>query len=128
VSAPTARPVAPPSPTFGAALRAARLARRLRLVDVARRAGVSVMFVCDLEHDRRNPSGPGARRVAEAADLAGHWRDEERTLRGKAAAWDFLTSQEPVPGATLADYLDAAGAYAYDETGVDLAARRAGGG
>jgi hypothetical protein len=48
-------------------------------------------------------------------------------LRAKAAAWDFLADQEPVPGATLADYLDAARVYAYDETGVDLAARREGG-
>lgn len=47
----------------------------------------------------------------------------EALQRAKATAWDFLTAYtepDPVPGATLAEYLDAAYAYAYDETHVDL--------
>src|SRR5688572_28550074 len=48
----------------------------------------------------------------------------EELQRAKTAAWDFLrgyVNPDPVPGATLGDYLDAAYAYACDTTRVDLA-------
>jgi hypothetical protein len=56
---------------------------------------------------------------------------EALVLRAKAAAWDFLAahpSPDPVRGATLGEYLDAARAYARDETGVDPAAEAEGAG
>lgn len=48
----------------------------------------------------------------------------EDLQRAKAAAWDFLTgyvNPDPIPGATLGEYLDAAYAYSCDTTHVDLA-------
>lgn len=50
----------------------------------------------------------------------------EKGLRDGAApyraAWEFLLHQQEIPGATLRDYIDAAQAYAYDATGVDITA------
>ena len=60
-------------------------------------------------------------RGTEAQEAATALRAAWATCRAGAAAWEFLTGYDAdVPGATLAHYLDAARAYAYDQTGYDL--------
>lgn len=52
-------------------------------------------------------------------------RAELALLRAQATAWRFLLAYDhpdPVPGATLGEYMDAAYAYAHDETGTDATA------
>ena len=41
--------------TFGSLLRQLREEKRLRQVDVANAIGVSTVYICDIEKDRRNP-------------------------------------------------------------------------
>ena len=74
--------------TFGALLRQLREEKSLRQVDVANAIGVSTVYICDIEKDRRNP--PGYKKLqliagklelteektAELFDLAGRARGE----------------------------------------------------
>ena len=74
--------------TFGTLLRQLREEKRLRQVDVANAIGVSTVYICDIEKDRRNP--PGYKKLqliagklelteektAELFDLAGRARGE----------------------------------------------------
>lgn len=74
--------------TFGSLLRQLREEKRLRQVDVANAIGVSTVYICDIEKDRRNP--PGYKKLqliagklelteektAELFDLAGRARGE----------------------------------------------------
>ena len=74
--------------TFGSLLRQLREEKSLRQVDVANAIGVSTVYICDIEKDRRNP--PGYKKLqliagklelteektAELFDLAGRARGE----------------------------------------------------
>ena len=74
--------------TFGTLLRQLREEKSLRQVDVANAIGVSTVYICDIEKDRRNP--PGYKKLqliagklelteektAELFDLAGRARGE----------------------------------------------------
>ncbi len=74
--------------TFGSLLRQLREEKRLRQADLANTIGVSTVYVCDIEKDRRNP--PSYRKLqqiagklelteeetAELYDLAGQARGE----------------------------------------------------
>ena len=74
--------------TFGSLLRQLREEKRLRQVDVANAIGVSTVYICDIEKDRRNP--PSYKKLqliagklelteektAELFDLAGQARGE----------------------------------------------------
>ena len=74
--------------TFGSLLRQLREEKRLRQVDVANAIGVSTVYICDIEKDRRNP--PSYKKLqliagklelteektAELFDLAGRARGE----------------------------------------------------
>ena len=74
--------------TFGTLLRPLREEKSLRQVDVANAIGVSTVYICDIEKDRRNP--PGYKKLqliagklelteektAELFDLAGRARGE----------------------------------------------------
>ena len=74
--------------TFGSLLRRLREEKRLRQADIANAIGVSTVYICDIEKDRRNP--PSYRKLqliagkldlteektAELFDLAGRARGE----------------------------------------------------
>ena len=74
--------------TFGSLLRQLREEKRLRQADIAVAIGVSTVYICDIEKDRRNP--PSYRKLqqiavklelteektAELFDLAGQARGE----------------------------------------------------
>lgn len=74
--------------TFGSLLRGLREEKRLRQADIANAIGVSTVYICDIEKDRRNP--PGYKKLqliagklelteektAELFDLAGRARGE----------------------------------------------------
>lgn len=74
--------------TFGSLLRQLREEKRLRQADVANAIGVSIVYICDIEKDRRNP--PSYKKLqqiagklelteektAELFDLAGQARGE----------------------------------------------------
>ena len=74
--------------TFGSLLRQLREDKRLRQVDVANAIGVTTVYICDIEKDRRNP--PSYKKLqqiagklelteekaAELFDLAGQGRGE----------------------------------------------------
>ena len=74
--------------TFGSLLRQLREEKRLRQADIANAIGVSTVYICDIEKDRRNP--PGYKKLqliagklelteektAELFDLAGRARGE----------------------------------------------------
>lgn len=74
--------------TFGTLLRQLREEKSLRQVDVANAIGVSTVYICDIEKDRRNPPGYKKLRLiagklelteektAELFDLAGQARGE----------------------------------------------------
>lgn len=74
--------------TFGSLLRQLREEKNLRQADVANAIGVSIVYICDIEKDRRNP--PSYRKLQKIAgklelteekaselfDLAGQARGE----------------------------------------------------
>lgn len=74
--------------TFGSLLRRLREEKRLRQADIANAIGVSTVYICDIEKDRRNP--PSYKKLqliagkldlteektAELFDLAGRARGE----------------------------------------------------
>jgi transcriptional regulator with XRE-family HTH domain len=59
--------------TFAADVRAARQAAGHSLSAVAAASGVSVSFLCDLEHSRREPSLETAVRLAKALGVPAAW-------------------------------------------------------
>lgn len=74
--------------TFGSLLRQLREEKRLRQADIANAIGVSTVYICDIEKDRRNPPGYKnlqliagkleltEEKTAELFDLAGRARGE----------------------------------------------------
>ena len=51
--------------TFGSLLRQLREEKRLRQADIAVAIGVSTVYICDIEKDRRNP--PSYRKLQQIA-------------------------------------------------------------
>lgn len=74
--------------TFGSLLRQLREEKRLRQADIANAIGVSTVYICDIEKDRRNPPSYKMlqliagklelteEKAAELFDLAGRARGE----------------------------------------------------
>ena len=74
--------------TFGSLLRQLREEKRLRQADIANAIGVSTVYICDIEKDRRNPPAYKnlqliagkleltEEKTAELFDLAGQARGE----------------------------------------------------
>lgn len=71
--------------TFGTLLRQLREEKSLRQVDVANAIGVSTVYICDIEKDRRNP--PGYKKlqlIAEKLELTEEKTAELFDLAGRA--------------------------------------------
>lgn len=70
--------------TFGGACAESRKGRREKLREVAARCGLSVQYLCDIEHDRRAPTNlKTAFNLTEAYKLPDEavaliWKPEER--------------------------------------------------
>lgn len=57
--------------TFGNLLRQLREEKKLRQVDIANAIGVSTVYICDIEKDRRNPpSYKKLQQIAEKLELS----------------------------------------------------------
>lgn len=71
--------------TFGSLLRQLREEKRLRQADVANTIGVSTVYICDIEKDRRNPpSYKKLQQIAKKLELTEEKTTELFDLAGQA--------------------------------------------